>query len=77
MFLYNITHDKNVQVVDVSNDTNLGRSLNTKVKIFGSIVKVKNNEVKQIPYSRGTSDKKPLKTPTSYIYKSIYDVEKS
>jgi|GEM_PF-5547482 hypothetical protein len=77
VFLYNITHDKNVQVVDVSNDTNLGRSLNTKVKIFGSIVKVKHNEVKQIPYSRGTSDKKPLKTPTSYIYKSIYDIEKS
>lgn len=77
VLLYNLTHDHRIQVVDLSNETNLGTSLNTKINIFGSIAKMKNNEIKQIPYSRGTSDKKPLRTSESYIYKSIYDIKKA
>lgn len=77
VFLYNLTHDHRIQVVDLSNETNLGTSLNTKINIFGSIAKMKNNEIKQIPYSRGTNDKKPLRTSESYIYKSIYDIKKA
>ena len=73
--LYNITHTKDVVVVDVKHDTKLAKELDTRIEHYGSIIIVdKDGDQHTLQYTTGNLKGEPVSNSSRNIYERIQKV---